>query len=169
MVRAYGLYASVSRRILGYLFSLLLSLEGAGWIVRRLLMPEDFLVSSLLAESMLNYGPLNIFCAALVFTDSFAIHLRDKFFQFAWMLKISYLLFSASQSISLLAKDIVLGSHRAWVATRLVVTLLWICSCLEDLIWWKDQSLMGLPMMRTKDSSSESDSPVASTISWGGD
>ena len=81
---------------------------------------RGFLVSSLLAESMLNYGPLNIFCAALVFTDSFAIHLRDKFFQFAWMLKI---LFITSQSISLLAKDVVLGSHRVWVvATRLVVT-----------------------------------------------
>lgn len=134
----------------------------------RILMPGDFLVSSLLAESILNYGPLNIFCAALVFTDSFAIHLHDKFFQLAWMLKISYMLFNASHSTSLLAKDVVMGSHRAWVATRLVVTLLWIFSCLEDLIWWKDQSLVDLPLMRTKYSSTESDSSAAaSTISWG--
>ena len=90
-------------------------------------MPRDVL--SLLAESMLNYGPSNIFCAALVFTDSFAIHLRDKFFQLAWMLKIFHYVAVHIPAGERRCAGIASGVGRRNATRRHFA--LWIGSCLE--------------------------------------
>jgi hypothetical protein len=149
MLRAYALYTSFTRRTFALTFSLLLFLEGLAWIICRSIFQTRTALSA-----PVDYGPLNIFSAALVLTDSSAIHMRSLVFRFAWIIKFAYLLFSASLSGIILVSGRVGGVHRIWVMVRLVFTGLWIYSCADDLIWWKEQSLEALPGIRHHSSSS---------------
>src|SRR5277367_2397854 len=102
MIRAFPLNPSVGRKILALSFCGIFALEGVGWIAG---------VSALrganasgLRNTVLNYGPLNIFCAALVATDWSGIHRRNFIYRAAGLLKTVYLLFNSSISMSLLAQ-----------------------------------------------------------------
>jgi hypothetical protein len=156
MVRAYGLYTSDSRKILALLFSTILALEGVGWIFGRTVLQDSKWSTSALMEPSFNYGPVNIFCAALVATDSSAIHMRNYVFRLAWTAKISYLLFTVSVASAGLASDLFSGISRIWTLTRLIASLLWLGKCLEDLWWWRQEHLAPLPGLTFEyDSTSE--------------
>jgi len=143
MVRAYTLYKSNIRKVVSLLFSSLLALEGLAWLFWFSMMPG--LQWAQVSKSTFNYGPLNIFTAALVATDSTAFHFTDTIFTIAYTVKLLYLLFTASIASFALTKSSVVSLHRTWIALRLIITLFWICVSSDDLLWWKDQSVFTFP------------------------
>ena len=141
------LYASTSRRALSYLFSVILALEGLAYIIgTSIFLKEE--PTSFLQSTRSVIGPLNLFCATLIFTDSSAIHSRDTKFEFLWGVKLIYLLFTISQTGLLLTMGAVVGIHRTWLAMRSLITFLWILSRWEDFIRGKDITYTALPGLR---------------------
>jgi hypothetical protein len=150
MIRAYMLYASITRRAFSYLFSATLGLEGLAYIIGVSLFSTEE-PNSVLQSTPWIIGPLNLFSATLVFTDSTAIHSRDGIFELMWGFKLIYLLFTMSRTGVLLAWGAVDGLQRTWLVTRSLITFLWILSCWEDFIWGKDITLNALPGLRYED------------------
>jgi len=156
MIRAFPLNPSVGRRLLALSFCGVFTVEGVCWIAGVSALQGASLPG--LSNVLVNYGPLNIFCAALVATDSSAIHRRNLIYRAAGLLKTVYLLFSSSISLASLARYQLCGCQQPWLVVRLVVTLLWISVSLEDLIYWRDQPQIALPGLRGGDDSSTSGS-----------
>jgi hypothetical protein len=144
-ISAYASYTPLARRVWALSYSFILACEGTAWIFGHTILPHGRPNYSALMQSTIDYGPLNIFTAALLATDSSAIHLRSPLFQIAWGVKLLYPLFSAALSIVLLVSESAFGSHRNWVAIRLLVTVLWICAYLGELKWWEHQIVPVIP------------------------
>jgi hypothetical protein len=159
MIRAYALYSSFLRRGLGISFSLVLAIEGIAWFLgRELLRPRAGNIAIIL-DSTVGYGPVKIFAAALLATDSSAIHLRNTVFRVAWTVKFVYLLFIVALSSVQLISNGVSDVCHTWLAVRLCLTIPWIVASADDLLWWKEQSLVELPGLKVDGSvPSESDS-----------
>jgi hypothetical protein len=152
MITAFALNLSLSRKFLSLGISSILFFEGVRWIVAVSVL---YGVSSPgLRNSTYNYGPLNIFCSALILTDSSAIHRRDLVYRIAWLVKIGYLLYITSISVSMLSFNSVPGFDTSWLVVRVILTLLWICVSFEELLWWNDSRLPHLPGLRSDGSSS---------------
>jgi hypothetical protein len=146
MIRAYGIYLSFPRVVLSFAFSFVFALEGLGWLFMRAVISHQAKSGFIFGNSPLDYGPLNLFCAGLVFCDYDAIHLRNPGYNIAWTVKIIYLLFTASLSSVILISQEPAGLYRTWLMLRLLVICLWICTCSEDLMWWKDQKVVLTPL-----------------------
>jgi hypothetical protein len=136
MIRGYASYKPIFGRVLTISFSLVLALEGIAWLfsdARTLLQLSQ--PSSLLKYSTIDYGPLNIFSASLLCIDSSSIPIRNSLFHVAFFLKVIYPLVSAASSILLFISWQMHDIHRLWLGGRLAVAMLWICSCMHDLLW----------------------------------
>jgi len=133
MVRAYALYKAPTRKLVSLLFSSILALEGAAWLFGFSTMSEFQWTQ--LAKTTWNYGPLNILTAALIATASTAFHFTDTIFNIAYTVKMSYLLFNASVGTLSLITTSDSSLYRTWIATRLLITLFWICISSDDLLW----------------------------------
>jgi hypothetical protein len=117
-----------------------------------------------LIQSPIDYGPLNIFTAALLATDTSAIHLRSPLFQLAWVVKLLYPVFSAASSVTILISKGAIDMHRNWLVVRLLVTVLWICAYLGELKWWEKHLSPEIPgVERVELAESESSSESATS------
>ena len=160
MIRAFPLNPSIARKLLALSFCSILTLEGLAWIsgASTLQGTNASWVRALSAY----YGPLNIFCAALIATDWSAIHRRNLIYQLATALKALYLSFNSSTSVALLARrNQSYGHQRPWLVVRLVITLLWIVISLDDFVCRRHQSTAYLPGLRGGDDSSTSGSSAS--------
>lgn len=148
-------HAPFSRRVWSLSYSLILALEGLGWIFGGTILLARKTSDSPLMRSTLDYGPLNIFTAVLLATDSSAMHLHTPLFYFARAVKLLYPLYSASVSIALLLARAPVCMDRMWTLTHLTVTLLWIYYCVKDLRLWNigELPLPKIPGIRFIDSS----------------
>ena len=88
-------------------------------------------------HGVLNFGPLSLFAAALVSTDSVANHLRGHIFYIAWVIKVLYPLVSACLSINILLMEPLHEPRTVWIGTRLVITVCWLSAVLWELVYWR--------------------------------
>lgn len=140
-VSAFAAHAPFSRRVWAVSYSVILALEGLGWLFGGTIVLARKTSASPLMRSTLDYGPLNIFTAALLATDSSAMHLHTSLFYFARAIKLLYPLYSASISIALLLVRAPVCTDYVWTLARLTVTVLWIYYCMKDLNQWNIDKL----------------------------
>jgi hypothetical protein len=144
-------------------------LEGIGWLFRDALIPNRI---GAVFSSVIDYGPLNIFSAALLATD-ISLGLPRSLFQLAWLLKLLYPLFNMSCSIYRLISRDVSGLHLVWLGLRLPITLLWVLNCLEEFVWWKERPISAVEAAGMEFDNSTNDETSGSRLesrlihSWG--
>lgn len=160
MIRAFPQNPSLARKVLALSFCGILTLDGLGWITGVSILQTTN--APRLTNVLINYGPLNIFCAALLATDWSAIHRRDLIYRGAVVLKSIYLLFNLSMAVALLTQSTGDEFLRPWLFARLVITLAWFGVSLEDFVYWRDEPMVKLPGMRDGDDSSTSGSSAYS-------
>jgi hypothetical protein len=108
--------------------------------------------------SVMDYGPLNLFSAALLATDVSAIYYNRTALYIAKSLRLLYPPLNASLSLSLLLSRKAVGLYGGWIALRFLCSMLWFCSCLFECVWWKEPEAetarITLPGVNFDDSSS---------------
>jgi len=83
---------------------------------------------------ILDSGPLMILGAALIATDARAIHLRTPFFDVLWSLKVLYPLHYLSQTSLFLFFGYLGDSPSLLVSMRLPFIVLWLISCMQEIL-----------------------------------
>jgi len=141
VARVYGLQSSPIRRFSAFSFSIVLALDGVLRTFGDAIIPHHHGGLWLQMYSLIDYGPLNIFSAALLATDGASVlYYNHTALQVAKALRLLYPLLNASLFLSLLLSRSVVGFYRGWIALRLFLSMLWFCSCLYESLGfgWKE-------------------------------
>ena len=103
VARVYGLQSSPIRRFSAFSFSIVLALDGALRTFGDAIIPHHHSGLWLQMYSLIDYGPLNIFSAALLATDGASVlYYNHTALQVAKALRLLHPLLNASLFLSLL-------------------------------------------------------------------
>jgi len=151
------------RRVLGFIFSFVITLEGLGAILLYAIqLPVNVEHSPFWAYWAIRHGALNMFAAALLAMISSTIHLRTPLFNIALIVKFLYLLFSMSSSCVVLITPTSSGLQRVWAAVRITSALLLLGNDIGELIGLSQHSLEDVPGWQDNESSgSEASSAIS--------
>lgn len=116
--------------------SLLLALEGISGLLSSTFVLPRFIRLTPLGNSFNGGSYLSLLSAALLVMDVTAIHIRTPFFKVVWAVKFFCSLYALTCSLISLLFVEVSGLQRIYTLARLPFNILWVGSCIDELVLW---------------------------------